>query len=92
MTKVEFETIIGRKALDDEYEYVNYVYENHPAITDKHQVCDIYKIGGLRVIVDMCQTANLAKAIKDEIKDYECKIAGLKERYETLKNGSYFLL
>ena len=92
MTKVEFETIIGRKALDDEYEYVNYVYENHPALTDKQQICDIYKIGGLRVIADMCHTANLAKVIKDEIKDYECKIAELKERYETLKNGSDVLL
>lgn len=92
MTKVEFETIIGRKARVDEYEYVNYVYENHPAITDKHQICNIYKIGGLRVIADMYQTANLAKVIKDEIKDYECKIARLKERYEILKNGSCFLL
>ena len=63
MLKSEFETLIGKEVTDEEYEFVNYVYMNHPAISDKHQICDIYNAGGLRVIADMCRTANEARAI-----------------------------
>lgn len=67
MLQGEFEVLIGKEISIEEYELIEYVYMNHPAIDDKHQIADIYKAGGLRVIADMLDTANKGRELRRQL-------------------------
>ena len=70
MMKNEFEARIGSEISAYDYTVIEYVYTNHPSIDDidgKDQIANIYRIGGMRIIRDMYETAKRAEGIRNAI-------------------------
>lgn len=90
MNKQEFEQRINERITDNDYEIIEYIYTFHPSIDNelgKEQIATIYKIGGMRVIRDMVQTAKLAERIYNERRLLQHKLDQLKEIEKDLKSG-----
>ena len=90
MMKHEFEERIGREVTEKEYKVIEQVYTWHPAIDNckgKEQIAAIFLAGGMAVIQDMVETAEMAKKIYYERHELEAKINALKERSDRLASG-----
>ncbi len=85
MMQNEFEKIIGAEVSTSDYETIEKVYTWHPVIKDttgKQQIADLYKIGGMPLIRNMMEAAEIMKSLDDEerkIKDMLHKILVRKE-------------
>ena len=85
MMKHEFEQIIGSEVSTNDYEIIEKVYTWHPTIsntTGKQQIADLYKIGGMPLIKNMVETAEIMQSLDDEerkIKDILHRILVRKE-------------
>lgn len=91
MTREEFnELTITRNATAQEYSIVEYVYSWHPSISDrdgKKQMAWLFDNLGMRVICDMCNTAEKAQRIDEHIRDHERQLADYREQLEKLKTA-----
>lgn len=90
MTKQEFENMACATVTAEEYKIIEKVYTWHPAIrnTDgKNQIATIFLAGGMAVIQDMVETAEMAMEIDNERRKLEAKMNALKERTDRLSSG-----
>lgn len=90
MTKVEFEGKLGREVSEKDYSVIEYVYNFHPSISNtegKTQIAELYKLGGMRLIRDMVQTATQAESLENNIRKANEHLADLKKQYEDLQYG-----
>lgn len=74
MTKQEFENMACATVTAEEYKIIEKVYTWHPAIrnTDgKNQIATIFLAGGMAVIQDMVETAEMAMEIDNERRELE---------------------
>ena len=70
MMKHEFESRIGAEVTPEEYKIVEHVYTWHPSIPNvggKDILAQIYKLGGMTVIMDMDGSATAAESIYEDI-------------------------
>lgn len=90
MTKQEFLNHLpegARTPSEQEYEIINFVYNYHPSIHTvggKKQIARLYSEFGMRVILDMQETAKRAQEIKDEIRSLSAKIKALEDEWQEL--------
>ena len=92
MMQSEFEKLIGKRIESADYKVIEYVYMNHPVIsnvTGKQQMADLYKIGGMSIIKDMVKTAKTAESIERKIRDLESDLNALKGELEYLRDGDW---
>lgn len=90
MTKQECENMACATVTAEEYKIIEKVYTWHPAIrnTDgKNQIATIFLAGGMAVIQDMVETAEMAMEIDNERRELEAKMNALKERTDRLSSG-----
>ena len=90
MTKAEFEGKLGKEISEKDYSIIEYVYNFHPSISNtegKTQIAELYKLGGMRLIRDMVQTATQAEALENKIRETNANLADLKMQYENLQYG-----
>ena len=90
MTRQEFENLACSTVTNEEYKIIEKVYTWHPAIrnTDgKNQIATIFLAGGMAVIQDMVETAEMAMGIDNERRELEAKMSALKERAGRLSSG-----
>ncbi len=90
MTKQEFEERIGKTISDSDYRVVETVYTFHPVIDNvlgKDQIAELYKIGGMRVMRDMLESAKTAMEIESNITSLRSMLAEAEALYKALKNG-----
>lgn len=90
MTKAEFEGKLGREVSEKDYTVIEYVYNFHPVISNtegKVQIAELYKLGGMRLIRDMVQTAIRAETLENRIRKTNANLADLKRQYENLQYG-----
>lgn len=72
MMKHEFEQRIERELTPEEYKIVEHVYTWHPAIPNvggKDVLAQIFKLGGMTVMLDMDGSATAAEAIYEQTCD-----------------------
>lgn len=87
MTKEEFEQHIGEEVTPDQYEKIEEVYMWHPTIEDKDDIATIYKVGGMRVILDMLPTAQKAETINRKQAELRAELVRLNREYKALEKG-----
>ena len=87
MMKSEFEERISATVTPEDYKLIEKVYTYHPIIPEvggKDKIAEIYKVGGMRLIRDMEDTANEAKMIEEAIMQKRREIAKLNEEFADL--------
>lgn len=70
MMKHEFESRIGAEVSPEEYKIIEHVYTWHPSIPNvggKDVLAQLYKLGGMIVIMDMDGSASAAESIYEDI-------------------------
>lgn len=78
---------------DKDYADIEYVYANHPAISDKKDIVNIWKLpNGMLIIRDMIPTALKANEIDSKIIRYQNMVNRAKKMKEALKAGNYTML
>ena len=90
MLKEEFERIAGVQVTPEEYKEIEFVYLWHPSISEtegKMQIATLWTIGGLRLIRDMRDTANVAFHLENEIGETRAKLARLINQMNVLRAG-----
>lgn len=87
MTKEEFEQRIGEEVTPDQYEKIEEVYMWHPTIEFKDDIATIYKVGGMRVILDMLPTAQKAETINRKQAELKAELERLNREYKALEKG-----
>lgn len=69
MMKHEFESRIGAEVTPEEYAIIEHVYTWHPSIPNvggKDILAQLYKLGGMTVIMDMEDSATKAESIYEQ--------------------------
>lgn len=90
MTKEEFEKLAGVQVTPEDYKDIEFVYTWHPSISEtdgKRQIATLWNIGGLRLILDMKESAMHAKAIDDQIREVKEELVSLERELTLLKEG-----
>ena len=78
---------------DDEFELIQFVYNYHPCLDPaegKKQIAMLYSTFGMRIILDMQDTAKRAQEIVTELRQLRTRSDELDDEYEALKNGVLF--
>ena len=89
MTDTEFLNRLpegARKPDDNEFEKIQFVYDYHPSINPvngKDQIAMLYSTFGMRIIMDMLDTAQQAELIESERRQLKNRLREL-EREEEL--------
>ena len=94
MLKEEFESLIGEKVTEKQYNIIEFVYTWHPAISDtegKKQMATLYTCFGMSVIIGMKEAAEYTQNIDTEISRLQGQIKDLETRKESIKNGDFRL-
>ncbi|MGN0598684.1 MAG: hypothetical protein ACI4JK_02215 [Oscillospiraceae bacterium] len=90
MTKHEFLTNLpegARAPSEKEYELIDFVYNYHPSIhpvEGKKQIAMLYNTFGMRIILDMQETAKRAQEISNEIRKLRWRIEELEDEQQEL--------
>lgn len=87
MLKREFEELTGVTVTEEQYETIEFVYMNHPAIDHKTQIAEIYTAGGMQVIIDMVNTAARANQLQQTLKDIKKKEKIILSELNSLRTG-----
>lgn len=90
MNKQEFEERIDGTVSEKNYSIIEKVYTFHPAISNtegKAQIAQLYKIGGMSIILDMVKTAEIAEELDDEMRRARSKVSWIQKRQEMLADG-----
>lgn len=92
MTKQEFEERIGGTVSDENYSIIEKVYTFHPSISQtdgKDQIAQIYKIGGMVIILDMARTADKMAELDAEMRRAMALKDWIRDRIDYLKDGNW---
>lgn len=90
MTKQEFINHLPegvRTPSEQEYEIIDFVYNYHPSIHTvggKKQIARLYSEFGMRIILDMQETAKRMQEIHDEIRSLRARIEELEDERQEL--------
>lgn len=90
MTDTEFLSRLpegARKPTDKEFETIQFVYNYHPSIhpvEGKNQIAMLYSTFGMRVILDMWDTAKRQQEIEDETRACRSRLQELQEEADEL--------
>lgn len=90
MTKKEFEERVGITVSDEKWDKIEFVYTWHPSISNiygKDEIAQVYKIGGMRLIMDMIPTAKEWKKLEDERMSVANRLLEIKREMQTLQAG-----
>ncbi len=87
MLKREFEELTGVTVTEEQYETIEFVYMNHPAIDHKTQIAEIYTAGGMQVIIDMVNTAARANQLTQELENIDKRIGTIHTELQSLRTG-----
>ena len=90
MTKQEFEKIIGKEINDKDYYLIDRVYIFHPAISEtngKKQIADIYNAGGMEVIRNMVETADIMSELEKELSTARMALERVKTRIQNVREN-----
>lgn len=92
MLKSEFESHIGmiRKPTDEEYSVINMVYSYHPCFaicSGKERIARLYSEYGMRIILDMQETAKRIQEIRERKAELQKELYGLDLEEKELKEG-----
>lgn len=90
MMKNEFEKLIGKEVSSSEYETIEMVYTFHPSISNtkgKQQIADLYKIGGMPLMKNMLETAEIMKGLEDEEREIKAALQKIADRKEMAATG-----
>lgn len=92
MLKEEFMNFLpkAKEPTNEEFEVISEVYACHPcidAVRGKEQIATLWSVGGMRLMLDMLQTARQAAAIDDKIIRLRAEIDRLLVEYKSLKEG-----
>lgn len=92
MMKNEFEALLGGPVTEKEYSKIEYVYTWHPCISDtegKHQIAYLYHTFGMRIILDMMDTAEKAELLNNDMQELLMKQEEIKAKMDWLKRANY---
>lgn len=91
MTRAEFDNLLPHEVTpptDSDFDVITIVYNDHPAIDHidgKKQIAMLYSTFGMRVILDMRETAVRVRELRAEISDLDSRLqqarAELQEYY-----------
>lgn len=90
MTDTEFLSRLpegARKPTDKEFETIQFVYNYHPSIhpvEGKNQIAMLYSTFGMRVIIDMRETAKRLQEIEDETRACRLRLQELQKEADEL--------
>lgn len=90
MTDTEFLNRLpegARKPDDNEFEKIQFVYDYHPSINPvngKDQIAMLYSTFGMRIIMDMLDTAQQAELIESERRQLKNRLRELEREEEEL--------
>lgn len=90
MMKQEFESLIGKQVSDKDYEMIDRVYTFHPAISEvegKKQIVDFYNAGGMALIRDMLETANIMSSLEKELGEAKAALEKVVCRIQNVKDN-----
>lgn len=90
MMKQEFENLIGKEVSDKDYEVIDRVYTFHPAISEtegKKQIADIYNAGGMTVIRDMLEAADIMNSLEKELEEARAALEKVVRRIQNVKDN-----
>lgn len=77
-----------KKPTADEYDIINLVYDYHPSISQgsngRDQIAMLYSTFGMRIIMDMQETAKRSEEIRDELVRKRREIYDLEREYKEL--------
>lgn len=77
-----------RKLTPEEYEIINLVYDYHPSISQscdgKDQIAMLYSTFGMRIIMDMQETAKRSEEILSRKAELERELRELDQEYKEL--------
>ena len=91
MNKQEFEQRIGKEVPDQDYKIIEKVYVWHPAISNvdvKDQIAAIYQAGGMLVIRNMEETADIMINLDKEESAIRAAMEKLNERKSWVMAGN----
>ena len=91
MQKQEFEQLIQTAISDEEYRIIDKVYTWHPAISEtagKSQIADLYRSGGMTVIKNMEETADVLIELDRQEREYLKRIEEIRQRKDKVKAGN----
>lgn len=95
MNKQEFEERINSNVSNEDYTIIEYVYTNHPSISDvngKDEIANIFKIGGMRLIRDMMKSAEIEENLHQAQLRLQEHLNRIKEIRRDLKAGEIVFL
>ena len=90
MTDTEFLNRLpegARKPTDSEFDTIQFVYNYHPSIhpvSGKDQIAMLYITFGMRIIMDMLDTAQQAEMIESERRQLKTRLRELEREEEEL--------
>ena len=90
MTKQEFMNHLpegARAPSEKEFEVISFVYNYHPSIhpfEGKEQIAMLYSTFGMRIILDMRETAKRMQEISGEIRSLRARIDELEDERQEL--------
>ena len=90
MTDTEFQNRLPegtRKPTESEFDTIQFVYNYHPAIhpsEGKDQIAMLYSTFGMRIIMDMLDTAQQAELIESERRQLKNRLRELEREEEEL--------
>ena len=96
MMKSEFEKKLSERTgkqvsiSNEDYSKIEYVYTWHPSLDPVHgkdQIARLYDEFGMRIIIDMMETAAEAESLDNDMNELLHKQAELRAKMDCLKRG-----
>ena len=87
MMREEFEALVGQEVTPDEYAEIEFVYNFHPAIPEvggKARIAELYKVGGLGLILSMKACALEAEDRDNRMREIRAEISSLNRELTAL--------
>lgn len=91
MMKDEFEKLIGKTVSDCDYSIIEKVYTWHPAIDEakgKDQIAALYETGGMPLIKNMLETANIMMNLEKERQEAMRHLEKINSRIKVVTGGN----
>lgn len=91
MMKDEFEKLIGKTVSDCDYSIIEKVYTWHPAIDEakgKDQIAALYETGGMPLIKNMLETANIMMNLEKERQEAMRRLEKINSRIKVVTGGN----
>lgn len=90
MKKQEFEERIGGWISDEQYRDIEFVYTWYPRVPNvngKEVIAQLYKLGGIRLIMDMMPTANAWRKLSIQRDELKAQLSVCEDAMNALAQG-----